>query len=176
VSSASATSTVLFKALMKGIYGSSPLLVPKKPVLAQMLEGASAALLIGDEALKERNGLGSGSGLFVYDLGRMWHEFAGLPFVYALWMVRENSARSMPELAERFRRDLLDAKEVARGSYGEIAADVPECGWMGRSGLVAYWDRMSYDLGEEHVKGLMKFYELAHKVGEIEEVPALRFL
>ena len=176
VSSASATSTVLLKTLMKAVYNSSPVLIPKRPVLSEMLDGSDAALLIGDEALKERNRLDRRSGLFVYDLGGMWRDYAGLPFVYALWMVRESSASRMPELAERFRRDLLMAKDVARGSYPEIAAGAAEAGWMGSDGLVAYWEAMSYDLGDAHIRGLMKFYELALMAGEIDEIPSLRFL
>jgi chorismate dehydratase len=176
VSSASATSTVLLKALLKFRYGVVAKLLPREPVLGSMLDGTSAALLIGDEALKERKALGEGSGLQVYDLGRLWQDFTGLPFVYALWMVREDSAKRLPGLAMKFKTDILGAKEAAVPRLDEIAADAPESSWMGAAELALYWKAMSYDLDERHKRGLMEFFTMAHGVGEVAEVPALRFL
>lgn len=176
VSSASATSTVLLKALLKFRYGIEAVLMPREPVLDRMLDGTSAALLIGDEALKERKNLDSGSGLMVYDLGRLWQEFSGAPFVYALWMVREDSVRRLPGLAHRFKADILKAKTIAVTRLDEIAANTPECSFMGAAELVLYWKAMSYDLDERHKKGLMEFFTMAHEVGEVAEVPPLRFL
>ena len=49
----------------------------------------SALLLIGDTALRERM---NSQGLFVYDLGELWRELTGLPFVFALWIVTRQAA------------------------------------------------------------------------------------
>lgn len=176
VSSASATSAVLLKALLKFRYGINADFRQGEPVLERMLDGASAALLIGDEALKERQAVGDGSGLMVYDLGRLWREFSGAPFVYALWMVREDSARRAPELAKRFKADILGAKAAALPRLDEIAASAPERSWMGEAELALYWKAMSYDLDEQHKRGLMEFLRMAHEIGEVAEVPPLRFI
>jgi chorismate dehydratase len=176
VSSASATSTVLLKALLKFRYRIDAEYQPREPVLERMLDGMSAALLIGDEALKERKNLAEASGLIVYDLGRLWQDFAGAPFVYALWMVREDSAMRMPGLAKRFKADILDAKAAAIPRLDEIAAGAPERSWMGTAGLALYWKAMSYDLDEKHKMGLLEFLRLAHEIGEVAEVPPLRFI
>ncbi len=176
VSSASATSVVLLKALLKFRYGIEVKLVPRRPVLNEMLEGRQAALLIGDEALKENLALDPSLGLKVYDLGTLWQEFTGLPFVYALWMVREDSAKRLPELARLFKTGIISAKEAAAGRYAEIAASAPESAWMGIPNLVDYWETMSYELSDEHIAGLMKFYEFAKELGEVSDVPRLRFL
>jgi chorismate dehydratase len=45
-----------------------------------------AFLLIGDEALIHRNGVKDYP--YVADLGMVWHEWTGLPFVFARWVVR----------------------------------------------------------------------------------------
>jgi len=176
VSTASATSTVLLKALLKNRYKLDVSYTPAKPELSTMLSNASAALLIGDEALKERAALGAGSGLLVYDLGELWHEFTGLPFVYALWMMREDSAHRMPALAGKFKEDLQRAKSLADGSYEDIAGVSPEAAWMGKRALVDYWENMSYGLDAAHIKGLKAFFEMAVKLGEVSERPELRFL
>src|ERR1035438_660532 len=59
------------------------------PDLPAMLEANDAALMIGDMAMRAR-----GQGLFVLDLAEEWHSWTGLPFVFALWLVR----RDAPEL------------------------------------------------------------------------------
>jgi len=175
VSSASATSVVMLKALLRFRYGIEAVFSAVKPDLAYMLEKHDAALLIGDEALKEGKNP-PGDGLHVYDLGRLWQEYARLPFVYALWMVRKDSAERMPELCRRLKEDLPAAREKAEGNYGALALLAPESAWMGVEPLAAYWKAMSYHLGPQHQKGLMLFLELAERLGEAPFPPALRFL
>ena len=175
VSSASATSTVLLKVLLRFRYGIEPVFKPRPPKLSSMLDGAEAALLIGDEALKERIALPDSSGLFVYDLGREWDDFTGLPFVYALWMIRADSARRLTEAALGLKRDLLLARDKSLEEYENIAGSAPESAWMGADSLVAYWRAMSYRLGDRHVEGLLRFLAYAKEVEEIPAVPALKF-
>jgi len=176
VSSASATSTVLLKVLLKKRYGLDARLVPHIPELPGMLEGRQAALLIGDEALKERAGADGTAGLFIYDLGGLWHEFTGLPFVYALWMIREDSSQRLPGLARRFAADIAKARVVAESSFEAIARVSPERIWLGEQGLLDYWRAMSYGLGDAHVKGLSLFFDMAAELNEAPANPALRFL
>jgi len=166
VSSASATSTVLLKSLFRHHYRLDAAYTPCEPVLKKMLDGRDAALLIGDEALKERIRLSEADGLFVYDLGGVWHGFTGLPFVYALWMVRVDSAREVPELSLRFSADIVRARDASMGVYSEIAARSPESKWMGEAGLVSYWNAMSYELTPQHIAGLSLFYGYAAELGE----------
>ncbi len=175
VSSASATSTVLLKVLLKFKYGIEPAFRPMTPRLSSMLAGADAALLIGDEALRERIALPEGSGLSVHDLGREWDDFTGLPFVYALWMIRADSADRLRDAASGLKRDLLLARDKSMKEYGNIALAAPESAWMGMDGLVAYWRAMSYRLGEGHIEGLVRYLGYAKEVGEIPAVPRLKF-
>lgn len=176
VSAASATSAVMLKALLRFRYGKEALFSAIKPDLGLMLGGHAAALLIGDEALREGKKAAAGTGLYVYDLGRLWQEYAGLPFVYALWMVRKDSAAQMPELCGRLKVNLRAAREMAAGSFDSIALRAPESAWMGAEGLAAYWKAMSYRLGPEHQRGLMLFLELAERLGEAPLPPTLMFL
>jgi len=176
VSSASATSAVMLKALLKGRYGIDANYVARKPELVTMLEGCAAALLIGDEALKERKALPEGSGMHVYDLGLLWREFTGLSFVFALWMVREDTAIRSPALVNRLAGDLSAAKELAARDFDDIAREAPEASWMGAGELADYWRLISYDLGEGHIMGLKMFFRMAHDLGEVRGCPELRFL
>ena len=90
-----------------------------------------ARLLIGDQAIRFRQ---RHAGEFhFWDLGEQWNELVGLPFVYALWLIRPEVRDSKP-LAERLRKlrdenladiDKLVAKEkefdhdFCRRYYGE---------------------------------------------------------
>jgi len=175
VSSASATSTVMLKVLMRHAYGVDALYEPRAPELSGMLDGAEAALVIGDEALKERIAL-KDANLRVYDLGGIWREKFGLPFVYALWMMRRDAASGKPRQAAAFASDVARAREDACADYESVARRAPESAWMGVAGLVDYWTKMSYRLDEEHVRGVLRFYELAHEIDECPRIERLEFL
>ncbi|MBL7196417.1 MAG: menaquinone biosynthesis protein, partial [Desulfobacterales bacterium] len=57
-------------------------------------KNAAAALIIGDPALKEK---WSDHYNYIYDMGNMWMELTGLPFVFAVWAVQKSFARKRPE-------------------------------------------------------------------------------
>src|SRR2546423_1475199 len=54
------------------------------------LEKGLGRLLIGDQAIRFRQE--HGSELQFWDLGEQWKKLTGLPFVYALWLVRPEVA------------------------------------------------------------------------------------
>ena len=85
----------------------------QRPRYVGLEEEHDAFLLIGDGALKQRGGVAGYQ--HRYDLGEIWHEWTGLPTVFALWIVR---------------RDLdPEAKETLRGLLAQ--------------GLREGWDRMA---------------------------------
>jgi chorismate dehydratase len=60
-----------------------------------------ARLFIGDQAIRFRQ---RHAGEFhFWDLGEQWNKLVGLPFVYALWLIRPEARDSKP-LAERLRK------------------------------------------------------------------------
>ena len=67
-----------------------------------------AYLVIGDEALKRRHG--SGQHPHVADLGDVWHQWTGLPFVFARWVVRHDVTE-----ADRARLATLLEQSIATG-------------------------------------------------------------
>ena len=171
LSSESATSVNLLKILMAQRYGCSCSYSVTDQTITQALAGSPALLLIGDAALRASM---MESDLFVYDLGEMWHEWTGLPFVFALWLCRREVAET-PEL-RTLAQQLIQAKELVPSCYAEIAEQVCEAGWMGRERLLAYWrDNISYQLDEQGIAGLTTFYEKCHQIGLIKNRPVLHF-
>jgi len=67
-----------------------------------------AYLLIGDEALKQRRG--SEQHPYIADLGDVWHQWTGLPFVFARWVVRRDLLES-----DRARLSELLEQSIASG-------------------------------------------------------------
>src|SRR4051794_9126667 len=80
----SRTSAALTQVLLRKRYGVRPELVPLPLDRAAEDADADAVLLIGDRAMRAcLPGFAH-----AYDLGQEWHDWTGLPFVYAVWAVR----------------------------------------------------------------------------------------
>lgn len=122
--------------------------------------GAAAFLLIGDDALRygahEMKDSGVGRTL-VYDLGEIWYQKTGLPFVFALWIARAGIYEQDGELLNRFIKDLDSAKNTALKDLRTIAAHSPMRAFMAEEDILAYWNKLDYELTDEHKKGLELF-------------------
>jgi predicted solute-binding protein len=70
---------------------------------------------------------------------------------------------------------LLAAKEIARQSLVRYAAEPGGLEWLTLSQREDYWRTISYDLGEDHLKGLTTFYSHAAELGIIKASPQLEF-
>jgi len=135
--------------------------------------GHEALLLIGDRALIEASKKSVG---YVYDLGELWYDFTGLPFVFALWLLRADALNRSAETVQLFHERLVLSKQKAVQSFAEIAATLKQNSWTNSSFLIKYWSIISYDLTKEHIEGLKLFYRYATACGFIESEPQLRML
>ncbi|BCR04693.1 chorismate dehydratase [Desulfuromonas versatilis] len=170
----SATSVNLLKVLLREYLHFDKVVcrVPEQPV-EEIIAGGGSALLIGDRAL--RASLASPPGTHIYDLGELWLRFTGLPFVFALWILRREAASAKRGEVVQLLRQLAASRERACASLEELAAAVPEVEWMGSQRLVDYWRCMSYDLGGAHLEGLRLFFGLCRKHGLLESEPEVKF-
>src|SRR5205085_5751585 len=83
----SRTSAALAQILLRQRYGVRPALVPLPLERAAEDVEADAVLLIGDRAMRAcLPGFAH-----AYDLGQEWHDWTGLPSVYAFWAGREGA-------------------------------------------------------------------------------------
>ncbi|MBI5181038.1 MAG: menaquinone biosynthesis protein, partial [Nitrospirae bacterium] len=137
---ASATSTVLLKILLKRLYGYSNTFIDTEESLEDGLKKYPAYLLIGDEALNENI---NKKGLFVYDLGKLWYNLTGKPFVFALWLVRKESASFQKGLIAQFYKDLLASKKEAYNNFVNIADDIKAYNNIRSERLIRYWKTIS---------------------------------
>lgn len=173
LSSESATSVNLLKILLGKRYGMDCTFQVTSDTTLAPLSHAPAMLLIGDAALRA---VQESSEIHVYDLGELWFQWTGLPFVFALWLTTRTAVERHGGELHRLAGQLRQSKTHALEHLQEIAAVSPEREWMGQKGLLEYWNVLSYDLNGEHIRGLKLFFQYAAELGLIDAAPELAFL
>src|SRR5262245_17291332 len=152
----SRTSAALAQILLRQRHGVRPEVAPLPLDHDAESVPTDAVLLIGDRAMRAcLPGFE-----FAYDLGQEWHDWTGLPFVYAFWAVRPGVGLGGVAAA------LLRAKEHGLRRVGAIAErEAP------RLGLDAGFCRrylqtiIQFDLGPRERAGLLHYYGLACDLG-----------
>jgi chorismate dehydratase len=149
----SRTSVALATLMTRRVFGAAPEAVPMAPDLDAMLARADAALIIGDVALFLDH---AAAGVQKIDLGQLWTESTGLPFVYALWAGWPGAMNPEDVAALQRARDegVADSDAVARAYY----PDDPARQAVARQYLR---DNIRYYLGQEELEGLQTFYRYA---------------
>ncbi|MDX6547488.1 MAG: chorismate dehydratase [Gaiellales bacterium] len=152
----SATSVVLTRVLL----GEVDLVPLDQPADAKMLIGDAALQSAFDDPTPH------------YDLGRLWQERTGLPMVYAVWACRDGLVDGLEQLERAHLRSLAVSRSEPEALARRASA---EYGWP--AGFLArYFEKLRYHFGPRERQGLIRFFELAHLAGELDEVPELRFI
>ncbi len=173
VSSESETSTALLKIILAEFYSITCTFRPvNHKDVENILSTYSAVLHIGDTAMTEYRKTTSsddptrqGKHLHIYDLGDEWNKQTGLPFVYALWVVRKQVLSQKKILLTQLSEDLAAAGRFAADNFALIAREAPHKKWIREDDLVSYWKTISYDLTENHMKGLRLFDTYVKRMG-----------
>lgn len=152
----SRTSAALSQVLCRCRYQVKPELVPL-PLDARPEDmNTDAVLLIGDRAMHAcLPGF-----QYAFDLGQEWHDWTGLPFVYAAWAVRPGVDLGPVEdaLHEAKRRGLENTGPIAAREAKALGLDAGFC----RRYLT---NIIRFDLGERELAGMNRFYSLASELG-----------
>src|SRR5207247_2092505 len=152
----SRTSAALTQIVLRMRYGINP---EVRPLL---LDGdaescdADAVLLIGDRAMRAcLPGFAH-----AFDLGQEWHDWIGLPFVYAIWAVRDGVDLGPVEAAlhEARRRGCARVGPIAHREAPGLGLDAGFC----RRYLS---NIIRFDLGPREQAGLHHYYMLACELG-----------
>lgn len=160
----SLTSVALTRILLAESFGIEPQYHHHAPDLPAMLDKYDAGLIIGDLKLFDLVPENQ-----VYDLGQGWFDLTGLPFVYAGWLAREESA------SEEMVEILTRAKAWGMARRKELA-DL----WAEKMNLPIERSRdyllhvMDYDLEAHHLKGLETYQEKCFRHGLVSECFGLK--
>jgi chorismate dehydratase len=131
-------------------------------------EEAEAKLLIGDAALRSAFEDPTPH----HDLGRLWLERTGLPMVFAVWAAPEPTHPDLPELEDA----LVGSVRAAREEPELLAYEASERYGYPPGFLARYFEKLRYRFGPRERAGLYTFLEMARDVGELDELPELRFV
>lgn len=126
--------------------------------------GELAALLsIGDEALRLAE---SDEFPFRFDLAEIWHHWTGLPFVFAIWAVREDFWRNRPATVAAIHRELRRCQARGLADLATICREVAPRIPLSEEACHRYLGGMNYDLNREQQAGLVRFFQLLITRGE----------
>src|SRR6266446_6889051 len=135
----SRTSVALVKIIFREFLGFEPDWETSPPDLRTMLQHADAALIIGDPAMKIPR-----DQFRVFDLATLWHEFTGCGFVFAMWMVRSDSAERVRAI------DFAAARDEGLAHLDEIAAENETRLGLSRDEIKTYLtENIAFGMGEE---------------------------
>lgn len=170
----SATSINLLKVLLSEFCGVSTasFQVPAGAVEDELRAGRSS-LLIGDRALAAARRCPAG--MHMTDLGELWYHFTGVPFVFALWILRRRAVEKCPAEICALAAHLHASRRRALANMPEMAGQLCAATDFSARQLEDYWRGMSYDLSEAHIEGLRLYFALCHKHGLLEKIPELHF-
>jgi len=104
------------------------------------------------------------------DLGSMWHEMTGLPFVFAVW------AAADPADCLDLYRILSAARRKGVASIDDIVRDfaVPN-EWPADLAKQYLSKHMQFEFGEAQREGMEEFFSLAAECGVIDEAIPIRY-
>lgn len=144
---ASLTSIHLFRVLSAGVLGGMARLVDD--TAEGLADPERGRLLIGNQAIEHRVRNEPGGELY-WDLGEEWTRWTGLPFVYAVWVLRRGLPR-VGGVADAFRAVAF----AGRGAIARIAREETE---FGEELALRYLSRnICFDLGPGERLGLERF-------------------
>jgi chorismate dehydratase len=153
---ASTTAVNLLRCLLAEL-GLTPRLVGSS---AESAESSRARLIIGDQAIRFRQN--HGDAFQFWDLGEQWKKLTGLPFAYALWLIRPEilDAKSIAQRLRELRDENLANIEVIVSDAADNKQKIPA------EFLVRYYnEHLRFGFGTREKEGLQTFADICAKHG-----------
>ncbi|MCM2420936.1 MULTISPECIES: menaquinone biosynthetic enzyme MqnA/MqnD family protein [unclassified Streptomyces] len=160
--STSRTSVRLAELLLTERYGVRPDYYSCPPDLSLMMREAQAAVLIGDAALRASLHDAPRLGLQVHDLGQMWKDWTGLPFVFAVWATRRDYFEREPEAVREVHRAFLASRDLSLEEVDKVAEQAARWESFDSELLSRYFTTLDFSLGAGQLTGIAEF---ARRVG-----------
>jgi chorismate dehydratase len=161
VSRSSMTSVALLRLMFEQVWHAEPTFLPSDAEIGDLARtGADvhdARLIIGDAALMLTAGASALAAdyPFVYDLGQVWKEWTGLPFVFAVWVAQ----RTTPVAgALAVHAQLIESRGWGLAHLDQLAAQAAVATGVPREKAHEYLSGLDYGLRYEHLAGLTTFF------------------
>ncbi|NGO79444.1 menaquinone biosynthesis protein [Streptomyces sp. YC504] len=167
--STSRTSVRLAQLLLAEHIGVRPDYYTCPPDLGVMMQEADAAVLIGDAALRANLHDAPRLGLQVHDLGAMWKEWTGLPFVFAVWAARRDYLEREPHVVRQVHEAFLASRDVSLEEVAKVAEQAARWESFDAGVLERYFTTLDFRFGPDQLAGVTEF---ARRVGPTTGFPA----
>ncbi|MEV7543652.1 menaquinone biosynthesis protein [Streptomyces sp. NPDC089915] len=155
--STSRTSVRLAQLLLAEQYGVRPDYYTCPPDLGLMMQEADAAVLIGDAALRASLHDAPRLGLAVHDLGQMWKDWTGLPFVFAVWAARKDYLAREPEIVREVHEAFLASRDLSLEEVVKVAEQAARWEAFDAGLLQRYFTTLDFRFGPEQLAGVREF-------------------
>ncbi len=175
LTSKSATAQRLLKIILHDSYDAAPNYETRTVTVENPVdEDATAALLIGDDALYIY--LHRPKNFYIYDLGKEWHKLTGRQMVYALWAVKKKFAAENPDIFKATYEKILRAFEFGIEHKADAIKSVLDKKPFTFEELDKYLGGViKWNLTAEALDALKLYYKKAHDLKLIEREPDLQF-
>ncbi len=167
VSRSSMTSVALLELLFEHVWHAKPHFVAGDAELSDVVShgtgDADARLVIGDAALL----LGSRHRArypHSYDLGEMWKEWTGQPFVFAVWVAQRTTDVKEALVAHSA---LIESRNWGLAHLPELARQAQQATGVEEDVCREYLSGLDYGLSYPHLAGLTEFYRRLVERGRI---------
>lgn len=166
VDARSRSSAALLRVILEIFYKLSPSYILREPD-ERFLAGVDGGMLIGNTGLKLR--YFPPVGYKIFDLGEIWTDKTGFPFVYAVYGVNEGVS-----LGANL-RSLQTAKSIGLKNVEKISKIESQKLGLGQEICLRYLtERIKYDFGEKETNGILTYAKFLAELGEIEEIVGLK--
>jgi len=167
VSKSSMTSVALLELLFENVWHARPNFVPTDAEISDVArfegEEHNARLVIGDAALL----LSSGAAPrypHSYDLGEVWKEWTGLPFVFAVWVAQRNV---IVNDALAVHAGLINSRDWGIANIPTLALQAASATGVPVAACNEYLAGLDYGLSYPHLAGLTEFYRRLVERGSV---------
>ena len=152
VDEASQTSAILLRCLL-GEQGLRPRLSARAESQSASPGGRCGGMMIGDQGIEFRR---RHPDFGYWDLGSAWQDATGLPFVFALWLIRSDVPNAREVAAQLRRQCEMNLQSLDTLISAESRYPAEFCEYYLR-------DCLRFRLGEQEKAGLLRFRALCEK-------------
>ena len=167
VSRSSMTSVALLELLFENVWHAHPVFAPTDAEISDVArfdaEEHDARLAIGDAALLLES-TGNGTYEHAYDLGKVWKDWTGLPFVFAVWVAQRNVAVNEALAAHAA---LINSRNWGIEHVSELARQAADATSVTYEACEEYLSGLDYGLSYPHLAGLTEFYRRLVERGSV---------
>jgi chorismate dehydratase len=165
LSSQSKTSVSLVKIILEQFFKVDPRYIEAE-VRDARKKNIAAVLAIGDDAIRLRH-----EGFYPYclDLGEVWLQHTGLPFVFAVCAVREDFCSRFPEQTDQVHQTLIDCRDRGVANLSRICTIAAPRIPMDISSCHTYLSGIEYDLNNDKQRALTTFFTYLVNLREVSE-------